>query len=61
MTDKLTVSVTEAAEMLGVSRPTVYSLLNREDFPVFSVGKRRLISADGLRRWVAEQAGEAVS
>lgn len=58
MPDKLALSVTEAARLLGVSRPTVYSLLAREDFPSFSVGNRRLISADGLREWVREQLGK---
>lgn len=61
MADKLVLSVTETAKLLGVSRPTVYTLLRKEGFPVFSVGNRRLISAEGLRRWVAEQSGEAVS
>lgn len=55
MPDKLALSVTEAAQLLGVSRPTVYNLLAREDFPVFSVGNRRLISAEGLKEWVMAQ------
>ncbi len=58
MADRLTLSVAEAAQVLGVSRPTVYALIRRGNFPVFSVGSRRLISVEGLRRWVAEQAGE---
>lgn len=61
MLDKLALSVTEAAQILGVSRPTVYSLLAREDFPSFSVGNRRLISAEGLKDWVANQSGGAGS
>jgi len=58
---KFTLSVTEAAEMLGVSRPTLYRLLQRADFPAFKVGSRTLISRDGLARWVEAQAArEAV-
>lgn len=30
--EPLAVSAAEAARLLGVSRPTVYNLLNREDF-----------------------------
>lgn len=56
MTDKLALSVTEAAKMLGVSRPTVYNLIHQEGFPAFSVGNRRLISAAGLQDWVDTQA-----
>lgn len=56
MLDKLTYSVAEAAEVLGVSRPTVYTLIHRADFPVFKIGNRVLVSVDGLRRWVEAQA-----
>ena len=53
--DKVTLSVTETAAALGVSRPTVYQLIKRADFPVLRVGGRTLISSDGLRKWVAAQ------
>ena len=49
--------MTETAAALGVSRPTVYTLLHRQDFPAFRVGGRTLVSAEGLREWVAAQAG----
>ena len=54
--DKITLSVTATAAALGVSRPTVYQLIKRSDFPVLRVGGRTLISADGLRSWVEAQA-----
>ena len=57
MAEKLTYSVAEAAGVLGVRKPTVYNLIHKEDFPAFKVGGRTLISIDGLRRWVATQAG----
>ena len=56
MTERLTYSPTEAAEVLGVSRPTVYQLMKRADFTAaFKVGSRTLISAEGLREWVQAQ------
>ena len=55
--EPLTVSVTEAARLLGISRPTMYAIIRREDFPSFRVGGRRLISLAGLQRWIAEQTG----
>ena len=61
MPDKLAYSPSEAAEVLGISRPTLYRLLHQEGFPVFSVGGRRLISAEGLRAWVGRQSGGEVS
>ncbi len=54
--EKVALTVTEAAAALGVSRPTVYKLLRRADFPGFRVGSRQLVSREGLARWVAEQA-----
>lgn len=55
--DRVTLSVTETAAALGVSRPTVYALLHKRGFPAFKVGGRTLVSVDGLRKWVATQAG----
>lgn len=55
--DKVTLSITETAAALGVSRPTVYTLLHKRGFPAFKVGGRTLVSAEGLREWVASQAG----
>lgn len=54
---KIALSVTETAAALGVSRPTVYTLLHKRGFPAFKVGGRTLVSAEGLREWVAAQAG----
>lgn len=57
---KLTVSVTEAAAMLGVSRPTAYQILNRDDCrAAFKVGTRTLVSVSALREWVDAQTGGA--
>lgn len=57
MADKLTYSAAETAEVLGVSRPVVYTLMKRADFPAFKVGARTLVSAEGLRAWVQAQCG----
>jgi len=56
--EPLAVSTTEAARLLGVSRPTVYQLLNREDFPSFRVGSRVLVSVSGLKEWIDRQTSE---
>ena len=54
---KLAISVTEAAEMLGISRPTMYKLMHRADFPVIRIGTRTLIHREKLEMWAAAQAG----
>lgn len=56
--EKIALSVTEAAQLLGVSRPVVYTLTHRADFPVFKAGHRTLISRVGLEKWVEKQAGK---
>lgn len=53
--DKITVSVTEAAQLLGLSRPTVYKLIHRGDFPVLRVGTRTLIHRTRLEEWAERQ------
>ena len=58
MTDRLAplaVSAPEAARLLGVSKPTLYQLMNKSGFPAFKVGKRTLISVEGLREWINKQ------
>ena len=56
--EPLAVSAPEAARLLGVSKPTVYQMMNREDFPAFKVGARTLISVEGLREGIRKQVNE---
>ena len=53
--DKLAYSITEAAHVLGVSRPTVYALIKQPGFPVFQIGGRKLVSVEGLKNWIRDQ------
>ena len=53
---KLTYSVAEAAEALGVSKTVMYQIIRIKGFPVIAVGNRRLIPIEGLKRWLEEQA-----
>lgn len=43
------------AEMLGVSRPTVYQLINNEGLPVIKFRKARRISPLSLQNWLSER------
>lgn len=53
---KLTLSVPEAADALGVSRARMYQIIKIKGFPTVQVGKRLLVSVKGLERWVEDQA-----
>ena len=57
---KLTLSVTEMAEALGISRPIAYELVKRKDFPAIQIGRRVVIPKSELNRWLSEQTGKAV-
>ncbi len=56
--NKLTCSIPEAAQILGVSKSVMYPLARSEGFPTVKVGKRMVVSLRGLERWVAAQSGE---
>ena len=59
MDNKLALSVSEAADILSISRPTVYELMRRKDFPAFKLGKRTLISRAGLEAWIEAQVEQS--
>lgn len=54
--ERLAVSEPGAAEMLGVSRATIYSLLQSDEIKSFAVGRRRLIPVHALRGMVGAPA-----
>lgn len=57
LTEKLTLSVEEMGELLGVSRQTAYNLIHRADFPTLRIGKRVLIPKKQLEAWMDRQLG----
>ena len=54
---KAVISVEELASAFGISRTSAYHLSNSKGFPRFRVGRRCLISVEGLRSWIASQTG----
>lgn len=57
---KLTYSVTEAAEALGISKSTMYEFIKIQGFPVIKIGNRRLIPIKGLEEWVERTAAQGI-
>ena len=53
---KLTYSVKEAAEALGVSESKMYQIIRTDGFPLIELGGRKLVSVAGLARWVDNMA-----
>ncbi len=56
--DKVGLTVSEAAELLGLSVRNVYTLTHRADFPAVRVGRKILVLRGRLEAWLAEHAGE---
>ena len=54
--EKLTLSVAEAAAVVGISVRYMYDLVKTDGFPTIQVGRRLLVSAKGLERWLEEQS-----
>lgn len=55
--NKITVSVEEMAEMLGISRSVAYQIIKEKDFPVVRVSERRLIiPVKSLEKWLETRA-----
>lgn len=54
---RMAISVSEFADMIGVSKPKAYDIIRRDDFRgVFKVDKRTLISVPRALEWVEAQA-----
>lgn len=55
MKDKMLLSISEVAAVLGISRPSIYQLIHSADFPIVRLGGRVLIPVKQLEDWLDEQ------
>lgn len=53
-TDKLTLSVEEMAQLLGIGTSKAYALTRQIDFPVLKLGKRVLVPVEELQIWIKQ-------
>ena len=60
LVNKPTLTIAEAAQYIGISKPNMYKLAKKQDFPTIHVGRKILISRDALLRWMEKgnQHGE---
>lgn len=56
--EKITLTVQEAAEQMGVSRPTLLNWTHIPGFPCFRAGRKILIPRQALIEWANQQAQE---
>ena len=55
--DPIAVSMTEAARLMSVSRPTIYAWSKTEGFPIIKINGCSRVLVDGLREWARWKAG----
>ena len=58
--EKLTMSVADLQQVLGIGKRHAYDLANRADFPAIRLGKRIIIPRDAFFRWLEKQTEHAM-
>lgn len=56
--ERLAYTVTEAAKLAGVSRPTFYNWMKTDGFPAFKIGGCVRIPAKLFAEWLERQTSE---
>lgn len=59
--DRLLISADQTAHLLSLSKPKVYELFRRDDFPVIRLGGRRLVSVEHLKKWIEKQVANGTN
>lgn len=57
--EPLAVTMTQAAQLLGVSRPTVYRLAKMPGFPVVHLGGCTRVLVSDLQDWARQQGRDS--
>jgi len=58
--ERPTMSVADAAKLIGVSAPTMYAITERKDFTaLIRVGRKKLILKSRLLAWLESQAEQS--
>jgi excisionase family DNA binding protein len=57
MSDRLVLTVPEAAKALGLSKNTLYDLIRDDDFPHVRIGSRIRIPIASLTAWLENNTG----
>jgi len=55
---KLCISVSELANLLGLSRPKAYEMISIKGFPALQIGRRIVIPVRQLSKWLEDNAGK---
>lgn len=61
MDSKLTYSIEEAAQRIGVGKNTIYALAKAKKIPCIQIGRRYVINAQMFDSWFREQCERQTS
>ena len=50
----MTLTVREAADMIGISKPKMYELIREGEIPSIHIGKKIVIARQALLDWLSE-------
>lgn len=53
--ERMTMTVADLQQALGIGRRHAYELVNRADFPTIRLGKKIVIPRDAFMRWLDKQ------
>ena len=56
--ESMFIKVSEAAEILGVSRANAYVIMHSKGFPKMQIGKRIMVTKDNFRAWMEKQTAK---
>lgn len=56
MSEKLTYSVKEAADLIGISKPKLYELCHKQGFPAIFIGRAIRIPKAEFKEWLSREA-----
>ena len=60
MNERIALSVSEAAQLIGVSKTKMYEIIRQDDSDfAFMLGGRRLVSRSKLEAWVERQTAKS--
>lgn len=52
--NRVILTVTDICEILKISKPTAYQLMDREDFPTIVVGRCKRVEKGQFIKWIDE-------